>query len=211
MSKKEKVLTVLLIIEVIIGCIFLVLYINEAQNSQNSLVYCSVCVVMFFFTAITLITTDLKSRAQKVIKKAGRFAKFVFDMTIGLVFRIFDALLNMTHTNRNGKLKIITGYQDKEIAVAREKHRRRASYKRYKLMDNREKVRYLYYKIVTKAMRKGFGFKESDTPYEVNGKLVDRKYIKNRDMQLGGIYNISRYDSKSEITDKMVEILKETC
>ncbi len=205
---KEKVLIILAVIEAVVGCIFLVLYITEAQNSQNAGIYCTICVAMFFLTAITIIVNDW---GVKVVKRAQKIVKFVFDMTIGLVFRLFDALLNMTHADRNGKLKIITGYVDKEFSVGREKRKKRANYKRYKLMDNREKVRYLYYKIVTKAVRKGFGFKESDTPYEVNGKLVNRKYLKNNDMKLGEIYNISRYDSEGEITDKMVEVMKETC
>lgn len=202
---KEKLKLVLIIIEFIIGCAFLTLYLILPMDDSFKVVFFVLTITMFFVTLITIHSFGLEDKVKKIVSKA---ASIIFNLTIGVIFRIFDSLLNMTVGDRIGDLKVITGYEDKVFSVQKKRKKRKAEYKSYRLMDNREKVRFLYYKTVTKAIRKGFFFKEADTPIEVNNRLMQRKYLKNVDMQLSSFYNISRYDSDGVITDEMVEMMK---
>lgn len=204
-EKKENVLLALVIIEFIIGTIFMVIYLKLEQESGFKSVFFILCFFMYFTAAIIIIVNELGTKVSKIVKKVS---EFVFSITIGIVLRVFDSFFNMASGSRSMEIENITGYEDSVSSVRVRKKRKKANYKRYKLMDNREKVRFLYYKKVTKAVRKGYFFKESDTAFEVKDKLIERKYISEEEKDLGEIYSLSRYDSKSEITDEMVEALK---
>lgn len=204
MKMNDILKLVIILVEYLISFVFLVLYLKVFNN----VIFFVLTVGMFFVTLITIHTFGMEEKVKKVLKKVAEIA---FNLTIGMLLRAFDALLNMTTGNKNSDLKVITGYEDKVFSVKQRKKKRKANYKSYRLMDNREKVRFLYYKTVTKAVRKGFFFKEADTPFEVNDKLIDRKYLKKSERVLGEIYSVSRYDSESDITDDMVERMKESC
>lgn len=205
---KEKLILILIAIEFIISCVLMGIYIYLPRDDAYKGLFNTLTIMMFFITLITIYVFNMTDKVKKVVKKV---AEVVFNLTVGVIFRVFDALLNMTTANRTGSLKVITGYEDKVFSVREQKKKRRANYKSYRKMDNREKVRFLYYKAVTKAVRKGFGFREADTPFEVNERLIERKYYKNQETQLGEIYSVGRYDSQCEITDEMVEVMKKSC
>lgn len=202
---KEKLKLILIILEFLIGCVFLAFYLLLPVESPYKSMFFAPTIIMFCLTLITIHHFGMEDKVKKVVKK---IASVVFSVTIGLIFKMFDALLNMTTTGKNSDLKVITGYEDNVFSLQKKKKKRKANYKSYRLMDNREKVRFLYYKTVTKAVRKGYAFREADTPFEVNLRLIKRKYLKNQNMQLSGIYNVSRYDSEGIISDEMVEIMK---
>ena len=202
---KEKLKLVLIILEFLIGCVLLVFYLLLPLESPYKNMFLIQTVMMFCLTLITIHYFSMEDKVKSVVKKV---ASVIFNVTVGLLFRIFDTLLNMTTTGKNIDLKVITGYEDNVFSLQKKKKKRKANYKSYRLMDNREKVRFLYYKTVTKAMRKGYAFREADTPTQVNLRLIKRKYLKSQNMQLSGMYNVSRYDSEGLISDEMVEIMK---
>ena len=205
---KEKLILILIAVEFVISWVLMGIYLYLPKDDAYKGLFNALTIMMFFITLITIYIFNMVDKVKKVVKKV---AEIVFSLTVGVIFRVFDALLNMTSANRTGNLKVITGYEDKVFSVRERKKKRKANYKSYRKMDNREKVRFLYYKAVTKAVRKGFFFKEADTPFEVNDKLIKRKYYKKGETQLGEIYSVSRYDSESEVTDEMVEVMKESC
>ncbi len=205
---KEKLILTLIVVEFIISCILMVIYLCLPADNPYKGLFNVATILMLFVTLITIYVFNMVDKVKSVVKKV---AGVVFNLTIGVIFRVFDALLNMTNASRTGNLKVIKGYEDKVFSVREQKKKRRAHYKSYRKMDNREKVRFLYYKAVTKAVRRGFGFRESDTPFEVNDRLIERKYYKSGEKKLGEIYSVGRYDSESYITDEMVEEMKESC
>lgn len=87
------------------------------------------------------------------------------------------------------------------------KLRRRAKRKRWKdLATNSERVRYIYLRYILKAVRRGCGFNETDTPNEVYKSLS----AENPEAPLGlfTAYNPARYNpDKNVITDGDVEDL----
>ncbi len=210
MKKKIKdiLMLILIVVELVASCGFLIVYLGLPMDDPYKVIFFVLTIGMFFITFITIYAFGMTDKVKNVVKKV---ASVIFALTIGALIRVFDAFLNMATGARNSDLKVITGYEDKVFSVKQKKKKRRASYKSYRLMDNREKVRFLYYKAVTKAIRKGFFFKESDTPFEVNERLIKRKYYKDGQRCLSEMYNVCRYDEMSDITDEMVKEMKESC
>lgn len=83
--------------------------------------------------------------------------------------------------------------------------RKKKKYKRYKYMSNVEKVRFLYDKKVTGAIKKGVPLEEYMTPNEAGRIMMDEKYMKRSENVLIGTYNAARYDDEAVITDEMVD------
>ena len=114
----------------------------------------------------------------------------------------------------NGKsfkgARMIKGYSDitehinENGSVVKSKKR----HKRYKNMDNIEKVRFLYEKKVTGAIKKGVPIEESMTPNEAGETMKTKKYMKKSEDILIGTYNVARYDDEAIITDEMVKRIK---
>ncbi len=202
---KSILMLVLAFFEIILGTIFLVFYLIEDKSSSLRDAFCILSIIMYVLGFVTIAYNDYGDKVVIIAKKIGRV---VFNLTLGLVFRAFDALFNMVAPERTTDLKAIKGYRDNEISIKAKIKKKKANYKSYRKMDNREKVQFLYYKTVTKAIRKGFYFKDSDTPREVNGKMINSKYINVDNRQLGEIYNVSKYNDNAEITDVMVDVVK---
>lgn len=205
---KSILMLVLAFFEIILATLFLILYLLEKEGGSLKDALSIMSVMLYVVGSITIAYNEYGDKVISVAKKVG---KIIISVTFGLVFRAFDALFNMATGERSSDLKAIKGYKDNEISIKKQNRKKKARYKSYRTMNNREKVQFLYYKTVSKAVRKGFFFKGSDTPREVDNKMVKAKYMKASDGILGDIYGISKYNDGAVITNEMVEAMKETC
>lgn len=105
---------------------------------------------------------------------------------------------------------MIKGYSDtsERINTGSYVTKTKKKHKRYKNMDNIEKVRYLYEKKITGALKRGIPLEESMTPNEAGELMKQRRYMKKSENVLIGTYNFARYDEEALITDEMVKNIK---
>lgn len=103
--------------------------------------------------------------------------------------------------------KFIKGYKDfsDKIDGAYKYKKRKKKHKKYKLMSNKEKIRFQYEKRLLYSIKKGFQFKSFLTPNEVGKELKENKNIKKDSGELIKIYNKVRYDDKSDIDNETVK------
>jgi hypothetical protein len=146
-----------------------------------------------------------KKAGKKLLKKAENVIKTLFE----IVMKIADKLREKFSINSSGSYKLThmaKGYVDtKEKIGAASGKRGRKKRKKYKDMNNIEKIRFLYEKKVTGAVKKGIEIEKSLTPNETGERMVERKYMKENGMELIKRYNAARYDDAAEIADEMVE------
>ncbi|MBP3338447.1 MAG: hypothetical protein J6L69_03500 [Lachnospiraceae bacterium] len=206
-KKIKKILAWILIgIELVAGFVSFFIYVDLEEGHPHKRIYYWLTLIFLFAAIITIYINDYGNQVISAVKKV---ASVLYNLTIGFVSRVFDILFNMATGNRESRLKKISGYEDTVYSVDRKRKKRKAEYKKYKDMNNSEKVQFLYYKSVTKAIKKGFYFKESDTAFEVNERMLDRKYLKNSGFELGEIYSVGKYAADGRVTDEMVEKMKE--
>lgn len=102
---------------------------------------------------------------------------------------------------------LITDYQDISIKVKRKAGRKKPQ-KHYKDMNNCERIRYFYGKLVNRQIKKGFLFRSSFTADEIENQLIKNKKISSSSHILFHTYNEARYDIKADITSEDVEKIK---
>lgn len=165
-------------------------------------------VMLFITRKIHENLKKLTSRFTKIVNKVGKAARAITKFIRNIVRRLMDKFSFGTNGIYKGA-RLANGYVDvkEKAAVGKGKAVRRKR-KKYKYMDNVERVRYLYEKKVTGAMKSGIEVEESMTPNEIGGMLVVRRYMKNESMELIDKYNFARYDDEAIITDDMVERVK---
>lgn len=150
----------------------------------------------------------LTGRFTKIVNKVGKVARAITKFIRNIARRLRDKFSFGTNGIYKGA-RLAKGYVDvKERAEAGKGKAVRRKKKKYKYMDNVEKVRYLYEKKVTGAMKSGIEVEESMTPNETGDMLVVRRYMKNESKELIDKYNFARYDDEAVITDDMVERVK---
>lgn len=139
-------------------------------------------------------------------------AKFLISSIREVIRKIVQKLKDKFSLNANGIYKgarIAKEYVDvKEKIPSFEKKAAKKRRKKYKDMDNIEKIRFLYEKKITGAMKKGIKIEETMTPNETGNVLVAHKYMNNESMELIDKYNIARYDEEAVMTDDVVERVK---
>lgn len=86
--------------------------------------------------------------------------------------------------------------------------RKKKKRKKYKDMDNAEKIRYMYEKKVNGAIKKGVPLNETMTPIEVGDTMVEDGYMKENGSVLIDTYNMARYDDLASISKEQVERAK---
>lgn len=150
----------------------------------------------------------LTDKFAKIVNKVGSVARVITKFIRNIVKRLKDKFSFGTNGIYKGA-RMAKGYVDvKERAAAGKGKAVRRKKKKYKNMNNVEKVRYHYEKKITGAMKSGIKIEESMTPNEKGNMLVSHKYMKNESMELIDKYNFARYDEEAVITDDMVERVK---
>lgn len=162
---------------------------------------------------ILRIVDTVKKFLKKVfINLIADKAKFLISSIREAIRKIVQKLKDKFSLNANGIYKgarIAKEYVDvKEKIPSFTKKASKKRRKKYKDMDNIEKIRFLYEKKITGAMKKGIKIEENMTPGEAGNMLVARKYMNNEGMELIDNYNIARYDDEAVMTDDVVERVK---
>lgn len=153
------------------------------------------------------ITPGAGKRAAKKLETA------LLRLTRGilrLVKRVMDKL-SFSNGRAYRGARMADGYRDtsEKISAVRIKPGRKKR-RKYKNMDNIEKVRFLYEKKVILSVRHGAQLYECMTPNETGRVMIDGGYMKKSGSILIDTYNEARYDSDAVISDEAVENAKKS-
>ena len=143
----------------------------------------------------------------KGLKKAAQNFRSFFQ---GFAKKIAHKIASMfgIHSGKGYKgTGLITDYQDISIKVKRNAAQKKPQ-KRYKDMNNSERIRYFYGKLVNRQIKKGFLFRCSFTADEIENRLMEDKKISSSSHILFQTYNEERYDIKADIISEDVEKIK---
>lgn len=158
--------------------------------------------------------SEAKTRIFHGIRRLGEGIKSV---GLGLVkqignglLRIYDFFQMAQGSGRTRERIQIQGYTDTTISLKESFRKRKKApyYKRWKAMDNREKVRYLYYREVNSYRKKGYQLMRCDTPKETRQKLLAEKRINPGGERIFDIYETIRYQEGKSVEDTVVNTLK---
>lgn len=206
MNRREKYIFFKVCFEFIVGCILMIFYLlGKPDTLQKDLCFAG-CLIAFFLAVLNIINNE--HMGKKVYSVVKTVAGFVFDISIGLVIKVFDALLNISSNSRGDRLVNITGYKDNVLKVRADKKKKRARFKNWKNMDNKERVRFLYYKTVTGAIKKGYRFKKWETPNETGEGMIKGRYVKPEKQLVVECYNETRYNDNAVVSHEIVEKLR---
>ena len=75
-------------------------------------------------------------------------------------------------------------------------------------MDNKERIRFFYGKMIKKQIYKGYSFRYSATVNEIGEDLINKKRISEKSSIIFQFYNEARYNTRADITDENVERMK---
>ncbi len=205
LKDKELFIYIKMAIELAFSIFFYILYfpIRNTEGNYSKDLY-HILYIVLFIVAIANI------RHFKFGQYVGDRIKHGMGIIFGGFVRMIVNIFSLTGgSRRNGNMKI-KGYVDTQthlndkVAFVKKKVR----YPKYKTMDNRMKVRYLYYKATGKWQRMGYKYEASMTPNENEVILMKNGHIKKDADKAFLIYNKARYSDKSEVSESDVEILK---
>lgn len=144
------------------------------------------------------ISTALKKVFERLLSAAVAIAN--------KLRRLFDMGTNSRHRGN-----IIRGYEDEISSVEERKAgKRRKRYKKWRDMDNKERVRFIFAKRMSKRIREGFEYEFSATPYENTERLVASSREEKDIYELTDTYNRARYDEGYVPEDDRVSFLRKS-
>lgn len=145
---------------------------------------------------------------RRILEIADKIIEVITNAILKIIKKIKDKLSFGTNGSYKGK-RMAKGYVDiKEKVGANGRKGARKRKKKFKDMDNTEKVRFLYERKIAGAIKNGIRVEESMTPNEAGGMLIKYRHMKNESMELIDKYNYARYDDERVVTDEMVERVK---
>ena len=164
--------------------------------------------MLYITRRILEILKMITDKLTKIANKVGKAVRVITNFIRKIVRRIKEKFSFGTNGIYKGA-RMAKGYVDvkEKVAAGKGKTIRRKK-KKYRDMDNVERVRFFYEKKVTGAMKRGIEVEESKTPNETGVMLVSCRYMKNESMELIEKYNFARYDDEAVVTDDMVERVK---
>lgn len=192
--------------------------LSEYANYMLHYVCIGICIA-FIITAINLIflTPSIRKVILNVLEEMLlRFTKRILNIAEKIVTVIAEAIRKIINKIKekfsfgtNGAYKgrrMAKDYVDikERVGVNARKNSKKRK-KKYKDMDNIERIRFLYEKKVTGAIKSGVKVEESMTPNEAGGMMIEYRHMKSEGMELIDKYNFARYDDEVVITDEMVE------
>ena len=197
---KRTVLSVLFLLLAILTEVLAVYF--ELRDTGRLVAQMGVAVCL----AISLILMFGEEGTEKVKKLARRWKCFVEDIR-QKVFRLLSSIFKRGTGEKN--TGFIKGYRETSVKVA--KNRRNAGYRygrAYKDLNPAERIRYYYEKFIIKQRKKGYAFRQTDTPWETGEKLKQQGRITETAGELFAVYNEARYNIQAEITTEDVEKAK---
>jgi len=139
---------------------------------------------------------------KQVARTFGQFAGLLFEV-VGTIIRRIQNALGMSSGSHKGVFHI-KNYDDETESIgngAGHTRKRRPKFKKWKDMDNQEKVRFIYAKRNLKHIKKGYVYKESATPNEVLEDMIGKKLETEQTRELYDLYNPARYKLKFDVSD----------
>ena len=192
-----------------IVCISVGLYIIFIPSYVSRIILEELKSIMFSITR--KILSNLKRLTDKLTKVMSKVGS-VFSIITKFIRNVIKKIKEKFSFGTNGAYKgprMANGYVDVKEKAAIDKGKAvRRKKKKYKNMNNVERIRFFYERKVTGAMKSGIEVEESMTPNETGTMLVSHKYMKDESMELIDKYNFARYDDEAVVTDDMVERVK---
>jgi len=181
----------------LITSVILAFYIELAEKSETEKKAAEIITIFFLYLSITHMYFE-KNIRKNIILRLKEFIKRKLDNII----KYFE----IRKTKKYRDPEFIKGYTDvsTRIQISPFIRKKKKKFKNYKNMNNREKIRFLFYKRVKKEVKRGYVFKDYMTPSEnIKGMLNDKYLIKNSN-EIIDIYNEARYNDKSEVIEDTV-------
>lgn len=143
----------------------------------------------------------------KGLKKAAQGIRGFFQGFAKKVAGVLASMFGMRSGKGYKGAGLIRDYQDTSVKIKRGAAQKKPQ-KRYKDMNNAERIRYFYGKLINKQIKRGFCFRSSDTADEIKKQLIENRKIASSSKVLFQKYNRARYDTKADITEDDVEKIK---
>lgn len=166
----------------------------------------SLIIITAVLAAALLLYLYYKLQKTTIPDKLIKAIKKILGLAAGLIIDLIAKAYELLSLTTSRGLQQIKGYKDERIKIeyTKEEYKSKIRFKKWKKMDNRERIRYLYAKSIIRWIKAGFDFETYDTPKEIGVKLESQKRMKNEDQPLFDLYNQARYEQNSEIDDDMV-------
>jgi len=204
-DRKEKISIIYATVSFFISLVMMVYCIFIWKESVYRFVVLGISVVLMI-PAVKILD---KYSSEKIIDVIKKVLGTIFEALGVIVNRVRD-MFGITATRR-GQIAHITDYKDETISVKdSENHaKKRYRHKKWRDMNNSEKIRYVYARRMIKNIKNGYGYDGSLTPAEHVETLIDTKRENESLRDLLGIYHIARYQTKLTVSDtETVEIKK---
>ena len=130
---------------------------------------------------------------------------------VGKVVKKIAELLGLTGGRGYGDKRFLQDYKDVSIKIGKTPSKKKKFAKKYKDMDNRERIRFFYSRMMNRQIKKGYKFKPSRTASEHGEILLKYEKISQEGEFLFDSYNVARYNERGIITDENVENVKKIC
>ncbi len=206
-SIKKMLPYVWVILCMIAGVICIFLMTKTKAGTKEQLVW-QVLAVVFFALALICVAGDEKGSK---LKKIFESFKDAIEEVIGKIIAKIAELFGMSGGRGYGDKRFLQGYEDVSIKVEKKQSKKKRFEKKYKDMDNRERIRFFYSKMMNKQIKKGYKFKWSKTPTEHERILLEYDKIEKDGTLLFDSYNEARYYKNAVITEENVENVKKIC
>ena len=182
------------------GVVFLLIsvilsfYIELVDKTETEKKAAEIITIIFLYLSITHMYFEKNIRTN-IFLRLKEFVK-----------RRIDKLIKYFEIRKAKKYKdpeFIKGYTDvsTRIQISPFKRKKKNKFKNYKNMNNREKVRFLFYKRVRKEVKRGYLYKDYKTPRENISDMLNDKYLIKNSEEMIDIYNEARYNDKSEVIE----------
>lgn len=204
MKKKDIIRFSISILFIVVGIILfsISLRMEYGDSGKNFLQIVScMCVVI---SLITVIGDDGAKGLKKAISAVKDFIGDIVEKIVSKLESIFGSRFGRGY----GGNRVIEDYKDQAFYIGNSGKTKRIRRKKFKDMDNREKVRFFYERLINAKIKKGFLFHSSDSPNEIEEKLKVEKRITDRANEIFSQYNQARYNENSIVTEEQVEKIK---
>lgn len=141
-------------------------------------------------------------------KKLAEAGKAFWGHLKASIMKILEGVFGSRIGKEFKSTAFIRDFQDESYRIRKKEKGIRTVRKRYKDMDNRERIRYFYRGLLKKQWKKGFSFSFSNTANEIGRKMEEEKRISEKGRIFFHQYNEARYNMDADITSEEVEKIK---
>ncbi len=204
-TNRDKVKIIIAVMFLVTSIVFAVFAIRNWENSQLS----GIAVLIAIVFAVIGWLLVRKYEFMQVAQVVGAFVGVLF----AVVGHMVNGVRNLLGLNNDRYMRAlhIKNYNDEEVSIgglSASKKRKRPKFKKWKEMNDSEKIRYIYAKRNIKHIKKGYNYKEAYTPNETLDELI-KKNIENKDVvELFVNYYPARYTKKFKADENKITRLK---